>query len=104
MKTIIYFLLFLMFCANSILLSTTYYVDNSRPDDTGEGTSWATAKKTIQAAINVASSGDVILVKYNSSGSTTYSITASLTINGKDLKLTSDDGDGTGWDIWHASI
>lgn len=32
----------------------TAYVDASRPDDSGDGMSWATAKKTIQAAVNLA--------------------------------------------------
>lgn len=30
----------------------TYYVDNDKTDDSGAGTSWATAKKTIQDAVN----------------------------------------------------
>lgn len=42
--------------------ATTYYVDASRPDDSGDGLSWATAKKTIQAAIDVASANDLVLV------------------------------------------
>lgn len=32
----------------------TVYVDANQADDSGDGTSWATAKKTIQAAINLA--------------------------------------------------
>ena len=31
---------------------TTYYVDANRPDDSGDGLSWQTAKRTIQAAID----------------------------------------------------
>lgn len=38
------------------------YVDASRPDDTGSATNWATAKKTIQAAVDIAEAGDVVLV------------------------------------------
>jgi len=42
--------------------ATTIYVDASRPDDTGAGTRWATAKKTIQAAVETANDGDRVLV------------------------------------------
>lgn len=41
--------------------TATWYVDAGRPDDSGDGTTWATAKKTIQAAIDIASN-DVVLV------------------------------------------
>ena len=41
--------------------AATWYVDAGRPDDSGDGTTWATAKKTIQAAIDIASN-DVVLV------------------------------------------
>ena len=39
-----------------------WYVDASRPDDGGDGMSWATAKRTIQAAVDMASSLDTIWV------------------------------------------
>ncbi len=42
-----------------------FYVDTSRPDDTGDGLSWATAKKTfagVAGVISVASPGDTINV------------------------------------------
>ena len=59
---------------------TTYYVDASRPDDSGNGLSWLTAKKTIQAAADLAYDGDHILVTngvYNVGGRVTpgYSLT-----------------------------
>ena len=41
----------------------TYYVDPSRPDNSGAGTSWATAKKDLQNAINAAASGNQVWVK-----------------------------------------
>ena len=40
----------------------TYYVNASRPNNNGNGLSAKTAKKTIQAAINLAGNGDTILV------------------------------------------
>ena len=49
--------------------SVTYFVDASRPDDSGEGITWASAKKTIQAAVKLTVDGDTVLVTngiYNS--------------------------------------
>ena len=40
----------------------THYVDANRPDDSGDGLSWATAEKTIQAAVTAATAGDSIIV------------------------------------------
>ena len=42
--------------------AATWYADANRADDTGDGQTWATAKQTIQAAIDIAGSNDVILV------------------------------------------
>ena len=41
---------------------TTYYADASRADNSGNGTSWATAKQEIQAAIDLTTAGDTVLV------------------------------------------
>lgn len=64
MKYIIFKSLFAvaLLCAATTLHAATYYVDASRPDDSGDGTAPATAKKTIQAAIDLASDEDVIRV------------------------------------------
>ncbi len=43
-------------------MADIFYVDASRPDDSGDGTSWATAKKTIQGGVDVTSAGDTVLV------------------------------------------
>ncbi len=40
---------------------TIYYVDFSRADDTGDGLSWGAAKKTLQAALTLASSGSDVI-------------------------------------------
>jgi hypothetical protein len=40
----------------------TIYVDSNAADDNGDGSSLATAKKTIQAAIDVAAKNDTILI------------------------------------------
>src|SRR6516164_6114743 len=44
-------------------MATTYYVDASRPNDTGNGLTLATAKKTLNAAVNLMAGGDTLLVK-----------------------------------------
>ena len=40
-----------------------FYVDGSKPDNSGAGTSWATAKRDIQNAVNTALPGDSVWVK-----------------------------------------
>ena len=40
-----------------------YYVDSSASDDTGNGLTWATAKKTIQAAVTLAANYDTIYIR-----------------------------------------
>jgi hypothetical protein len=47
----------------STFAQTTYYVDASRPDNSGAGTSWATAERDLQLAINAAQIGDQVWVK-----------------------------------------
>jgi hypothetical protein len=47
---------------NAASLPKTFYVDASRPDDSGVATNWATAKQTIQAAVDLATDGDTVLV------------------------------------------
>jgi PKD repeat protein len=41
---------------------TVIYVDGGRPDDTGDGLTWVTAKKLIQSGINAASNNWLVLV------------------------------------------
>ena len=48
---------------NKTISQTTYYVDSSKTNNNGVGTSWSTAKKDLQAAIGIASNGDAIWVK-----------------------------------------
>jgi hypothetical protein len=47
----------------AVFATSTWHVDANRPDDSGDGSSWDTAKKTIQAAIDKAAAGDLVLVK-----------------------------------------
>ena len=53
-------LLFLF--AVNLTAQTTYYVDIQRPDDDGDGSSWATAKQYLQSALALAVDGDEIWV------------------------------------------
>ncbi|MDD4016698.1 MAG: choice-of-anchor Q domain-containing protein, partial [Kiritimatiellae bacterium] len=43
-------------------LGAEWYVDGARPDDSGDGTGWGTAKRTIQAAVDLANTGDTVTV------------------------------------------
>lgn len=45
-----------------VALGTTYYVNAARPNDAGDGLSWAKAKKSIQAAVDLTVAGDVVIV------------------------------------------
>jgi hypothetical protein len=54
----------------------TYYVDGTRPDDSGDGLSEATAKKTIAAGVALLAAGDTLYIK----ASTTYSLTSPVVI------------------------
>lgn len=69
----------------------SYFVDSARPDDTGNGLTWATAKKTIQAAINTASSGngDYIYIKAGNYDAVTSVTKSNIHIFGEGAKLTS---------------
>lgn len=55
----------LLVAAAAVTISSdaaTFYVDASRPDDSGDGLSWSTAKQTIQAAVGRAAEQDLVLV------------------------------------------
>ena len=95
MKRNLLFLAFFFLLALSAR-ATVYYVDSSRVDNTGNGQSWAAAKKDIQAAINAAAAGDEIWVKAgtylptldpNGSASPTDPRDKTFYITTKDIKL-----------------
>ena len=73
--------------ATGILLAgpafaTEYFVDSSRPDDSGNGLSWATAEKTIAAGVaDATAGGDIVTISngtYNVG--TEISITTPITV------------------------
>ena len=88
-------IIILSFFVTKLVNANTFFVDSLQPDDTGNGISWITAKKTISGAINVSSAGDTILVKY---GSYTVGGGSADLILATNRKITSDDGDGNGWE------
>ncbi len=62
------------FFAAAFVFSDEYYVDASCTDDTGSATNWATAKQTIQAAVDLTTDGDTVWVTngtYNVGGAKT---------------------------------
>lgn len=75
------------------ILIPTVYVDCARPDDSGDGLSWGTAKKFIQSGINLAPSGFTVLVANG-----TYTGTASTSnvnlnfVSGRTITLRSVGG------------
>ncbi|MDH7914147.1 choice-of-anchor Q domain-containing protein [Winogradskyella sp. SYSU M77433] len=61
MKKLLHFILTLTLCQIGFS-QTTFYVDVSRPDNTGDGLSWATAKKDLQNALDLVVDGDEVRV------------------------------------------
>ena len=57
------FILSLLLGFSQLSSATTYYVDASKTDNSESGTSWATSKKDIQNAIDLATAGDQVWIK-----------------------------------------
>ncbi len=72
--------IFLLLSFLAEINATNYYVDGSKADDTGNGQSWATAKKTITAAHALGVAGDNVFVKAG-----TYSFSAALWTNDRNF-------------------
>ncbi|MFA7368875.1 MAG: hypothetical protein WC334_04450, partial [Kiritimatiellales bacterium] len=75
-------LLFLTLLSTALsTFSVEYFVDASMPDDTGSATNWATAKKTIQAAVDLTVDGDTVWVTNGTYLlSTAISVTSAITV------------------------
>jgi len=56
-------MLALLLAAASLGRGATTYVDAARPDDSGDGLSWPTAKQMIQAAVDVTSATHEVWVR-----------------------------------------
>ncbi len=59
---ILFTVVIIMVTINDSFSQTTYFVDASLPDDSGDGTSWATATRNLQPALDAAIVGDEIRV------------------------------------------
>ncbi len=75
--TSIFFLLSFLIGVNA---ANNYYVDGSKADDSGNGQSWGTAKKTITAAHALGVAGDNVFVKAG-----TYNFSAALWTNDRNF-------------------
>lgn len=72
-----------------VLNAATWYVDAGRPDDSGDGTNWVTAKKTIHAGAAAATgAGDVILAADGD-----YPLTNTVALTGRTLRSDSGNRD-----------
>jgi hypothetical protein len=65
--------------------AATYYVDVSRPGNTGNGLNWTTAKKGVAATYELASAGDIIEISGGTAGN-------SKTYNNTNIARTPDPG------------
>lgn len=87
----------LIFLTALSAFSAEYYVDASRLDDTGSATNWATAKQTIQAAVDLTVDGDTVWVTNGTYIlSAEISVTNAITVqsvNGSDTTII--DGGGS---------
>lgn len=57
------FTLISLFIVMGVKAQTIYYVDSSRADNSGAGTSWETAKKDVQEALDIAPIGSGVWIK-----------------------------------------
>jgi parallel beta-helix repeat protein len=69
--------------------TVTIYVDGLRPNDSGDGLTWATAKKTIQAGLNAASNDWAVRV---ANGTYSGDLNKNLDFAGKAVHLKSEGG------------
>ena len=79
----------LLAAARGEVYAANIYVDSKQADDSGSGESWETAKKSIQAGIDISGTNDTVLVAEG-----TYQITSSLTIDNH-IELRGATGDPT---------
>jgi hypothetical protein len=83
--------------------ANTIYVNNSGGDDSFDGTSWLTAKKSITNAVDSVSSDGTINIadgQYSGDKNTKIVITKNMNISGQSQKGTVINGTGTNWVFW----
>ncbi len=88
--------LFYIFSATAALAAQTFYVDTANGDGINDGSSWESALKNIQQAINVSAPGDTIIVAdgtYRDSITTDNKAITIQSVNGAEFTII--DGGGT---------
>ena len=80
---------------NPTVYTKVVYVDVSRPDDTEDGLSLASAKKTISAAVNISKDSNYENVILVAAGTYTGASNRDISFGGFDIKLKSIDGAAT---------
>ena len=87
--------------------STEYFVDASRPDDSGTATNWVTAKKTIQAAVDLTVGSDTVWVTNGTYVlSSEISVTNAITIrsvNGSDVTVVDGCGSNRCFNLYNSA-
>lgn len=74
-RSSLWYIITVLFVMATNVLGVTLYVDASRPDDSGDGLSWATAKQTIQAAVDAAGTNEALIRVTNG----TYNVGTTVT-------------------------
>ncbi len=92
MRHFLFFLLLLIGSTIKIQAQIIYYVDASKANNTGAGTSWATAKKDLQAAISLAFSPDQVWVKAGTYLPTHDPFASTTPANNRDKTFTLKNG------------
>lgn len=86
-----FFTLLTLFVLSPAFAQTNVFVSASATDDSGDGTSWATAKKTIAAGVAAAGTNGTVFVKaglYNTTAE--FTIPAGVTVKGGYLQSSTD--------------
>jgi len=86
-----FFTLLSLFVLSPVFAQTNVFVSASATDDSGDGTSWATAKKTIAAGVEAAGTNGTVFVKagiYNTTAE--FTIPAGVTVKGGYLSSSTD--------------
>jgi pectin methylesterase-like acyl-CoA thioesterase len=85
-------LAFSLVATTPVAAATPIYVNAARPDNSGDGTSWLTAKKTITAGISVVDVGGTVIVAAGTYTETVIVNKANLTLSGPNAGVNPNTG------------